>query len=77
MVLEKTKGICMNLKRIYRIMRKYNLVTKRSKSFWNLLQDLKHLEALECMLPDTLQASLREYQYNECSGTLFFRRHIG
>ncbi|MED2910504.1 IS3 family transposase, partial [Bacillus thuringiensis] len=28
MVLEKTKGICMNLKRIYRIMRKYNLVTK-------------------------------------------------
>ncbi|MHA2890489.1 IS3 family transposase [Bacillus cereus] len=28
MVLEKTKGIYMNLKRIYRIMRKYNLVTK-------------------------------------------------
>ena len=28
MVLEKTKGICMNLKRIYRIMRKYNLVTR-------------------------------------------------
>ncbi|SCV19385.1 Putative transposase for insertion sequence element IS1353 [Bacillus cereus] len=28
MVLEKTKGICMNLKRIYRIMRKYNLMTK-------------------------------------------------
>ncbi|MRC19761.1 IS3 family transposase [Bacillus thuringiensis] len=28
MVLEKTKGICMNPKRIYRIMRKYNLVTK-------------------------------------------------
>ncbi len=25
---KKTKGICMNLKRIYRIMRKYNLVTK-------------------------------------------------
>ncbi|WP_309414572.1 MULTISPECIES: IS3 family transposase [Bacillus] len=28
MVLEKTKGICMNLKRIYLIIRKYNLVTK-------------------------------------------------
>ncbi|QGV10635.1 IS3 family transposase (plasmid) [Bacillus cereus] len=28
MVLEKTKGICINRKRIYRIMRKYNLVTK-------------------------------------------------
>ncbi|MEZ2325433.1 IS3 family transposase [Bacillus tropicus] len=28
MVLKKTKGICMNLKRIYPIMRKYNLMTK-------------------------------------------------
>ncbi|MGE6552982.1 SNF2 helicase associated domain-containing protein [Bacillus mycoides] len=39
-------------------------VTKRSKAFWNLIQDLKHPEALECMLPNTLQASLRDYQYN-------------
>ncbi|PGS77367.1 helicase SNF2 [Bacillus cereus] len=39
-------------------------VAKRSKAFWHLLQDLKHPEALECMLPDTLQASLRDYQYN-------------
>ncbi|WP_260869818.1 DEAD/DEAH box helicase [Bacillus thuringiensis] len=38
--------------------------TKRSKAFWNLLQDLQHPEALECMLPGTLQTSLRDYQYN-------------
>ncbi|WP_306471767.1 IS3 family transposase [Bacillus pseudomycoides] len=28
MTLENTKGITMNLKRIFRIMRKYNLMTK-------------------------------------------------
>lgn len=32
MVLEKTEGICMNLKRIYRIMRKYNPVTKMHRA---------------------------------------------
>ncbi|MBJ8024527.1 SNF2 helicase associated domain-containing protein [Bacillus cereus] len=38
--------------------------TKRSKAFRNLIQDLKHPESLDCTLPDTLQASLRDYQHN-------------
>ncbi|MGX5634541.1 SNF2 helicase associated domain-containing protein [Bacillus thuringiensis] len=43
---------------------KDSYATKCSKAFRNLMQDLQHPEALECMLPNTLQASLREYQYN-------------
>lgn len=39
MVLEKTNGICINLKRIYRIMCKYNLYKYIAK----VKQELKHV----------------------------------
>lgn len=36
---------------------------KRSKAFRHLIQYLKHPEERDCMLPNTLQASLRDYQH--------------